>query len=102
MRTDAQSLVKALTAKPRIFGNLRHTARFSHVAERSKKHFGIRVFDSRRKVFSYDLVVIKVVGRIKGGVGCFHHYGRAMRRFTHSSTAGSCCAEKSASVIMRS
>src|SRR5216683_3810585 len=29
-------------------------------------------------------------------------YGRAMRRLTHSSTAGNCCAEKSASVMMRS
>jgi hypothetical protein len=29
-------------------------------------------------------------------------YGRAVRRFSHSSTAGSCCAEKSASVMILS
>src|SRR3984893_17568441 len=93
-------------AKPRAFASsglrMRHAARFSHIAECSKKHVGGGVFDGRRKIFGYDLVVIELVDHIKGGVGCFHGYGRAIRRFTHSFTAGSCCAEKSASVMMRS
>ena|ERR1700730_13644761 len=102
MCTHAQRLVKALTAKSCVFGDLRHASCFSHIAECGKKHVGVRVFNGRRKIFGYELVVIEVVGRIKGSVGCFHDYGRAIRRFTHSSTAGSCCAEKSASVMMRS
>src|SRR6266852_3182139 len=40
----------------------------------------------------------------KKGHSCFHGFGSApaIRRFTHSFTAGNCCAEKSASVMMRS
>ena len=44
MRASAEGLVPAFASKPSVFGDLRHPARLSHVAERGKEHLGVGVF----------------------------------------------------------
>src|ERR1039457_3481803 len=66
----SKGLIEALAGKTGIFGNLRHTARARHCAERLGKEGWIGVFHRYLhglfKIFSDCLVILKVFSRIVG------------------------------------
>src|SRR5258706_8492391 len=70
---SAQGLVQTLSAKSRVFRNLRHASRFCHIAERGNEYIGVWVFGGRRKIFRNDRIVIQIGRRVEWFVSCFPH-----------------------------
>ena len=69
MGARAQRLVKALSAKPRILGDLRHPARLGDIAKGGKEYFGVRILDGGRKIFGNDCVIVEIIRRFEGSIG---------------------------------